>query len=260
MKRDKGYYCYLIKVQYLGFRYHGWQKQQDVKTVQGMIDRTIAFILDHDSFKTLGSSRTDAMVSADCSYFELFSRKEVDADYLLLKLNKHLPPDISVHTIKQVSYQFNIINDVVQKEYRYLFSYGERNHPFCAFIMTNILEELNLAQMKACAHLFEGSHNFQQFCYKPTKSDAFERNIEACYIAENNEIQANFFPENSYLFVVRGKGFMRHQVRLMMGAVFEVGKGILSLDQIKRSLSHGGEGIIAPMAPASGLMLKDVQY
>ena len=55
-------YYYVITIQYLGYRFHGWQKQPDVKTVHLMIDRTLNFILEGKKFKSLGSGRTDAMV------------------------------------------------------------------------------------------------------------------------------------------------------------------------------------------------------
>ena len=65
-------FYYLVKVQFLGYRFHGWQKQPNTKTVHLMIDRTLNYILRDQSFKTLGAGRTDAMVSANEAAFELF--------------------------------------------------------------------------------------------------------------------------------------------------------------------------------------------
>ena len=65
-------YFYVITVQFLGYRFHGWQKQPNVKTIHLMIDRTLKFILEEQQFKTLGAGRTDAMVSAQEAAFELF--------------------------------------------------------------------------------------------------------------------------------------------------------------------------------------------
>ena len=52
---------YLIEIQFLGYRFHGWQKQPKLKTVHLMIDRTINYVLENNKFKTLGTGRTDAM-------------------------------------------------------------------------------------------------------------------------------------------------------------------------------------------------------
>jgi len=57
-------YYYLIHVQFLGFRYSGWQKQPNQKTVEGMLVKTLKFVLPNAKFKILGAGRTDARFSA----------------------------------------------------------------------------------------------------------------------------------------------------------------------------------------------------
>ena len=66
---------YLIRIEFLGFRYHGWQKQPNFRSIQGMVDKTFEFIFQHNDFKTHGCGRTDAKVSADDYAFELFLLK-----------------------------------------------------------------------------------------------------------------------------------------------------------------------------------------
>ena len=46
-------HSYLVSIQYLGFRFHGWQKQPDVKTLHLMVDRTLNYILEVKRFKSL---------------------------------------------------------------------------------------------------------------------------------------------------------------------------------------------------------------
>ena len=87
---------YLIRIEFLGFRYHGWQKQTEYRSVQGMIDKTLLFIFGHEYFKTLGCGRTDAKVSANDFAFELFLRNPIDIDTFLVSLNNNLPSDIRV--------------------------------------------------------------------------------------------------------------------------------------------------------------------
>ena len=93
---------YLIRLEFLGFRYHGWQKQPKYRSVQGMIDKTLLFILGHEDFKTLGCGRTDAKVSADDFAFELFLNQTFETKNLLKELNKNLPSDIKVKDRKSV--------------------------------------------------------------------------------------------------------------------------------------------------------------
>ena len=80
-------YFYLIRIEFLGFRYHGWQKQANLKSVHGMIDKTFQYIFKHENFKTLGCGRTDAKVSADDYAFELFTNDEFVQSKLIVQTN-----------------------------------------------------------------------------------------------------------------------------------------------------------------------------
>ncbi|PWJ42055.1 tRNA pseudouridine synthase A [Sediminitomix flava] len=253
-------FYYLIEFQYLGFRYHGWQKQPNVKTIQGMVDKTINFVLEHDNFKTLGASRTDAMVSAEHSAFELFLWEKLDTKLFFEKLNKNLPNDIRAISVKETDEKFNIIQNPKTKEYLYFFSHGGKNHPFCAPYMVYMHENLDIELMKTGAKLFEGTHNFQKYCYKPSDATIFEREIIKSEIIKNDILTANFFPEESFVYKIEGKGFLRHQVRLMMGTLFKLGAGELSLDEIKESLNGGDNQALAFIAPSSGLHLHSTLF
>ncbi|WP_179319887.1 tRNA pseudouridine synthase A [Winogradskyella helgolandensis] len=258
---DKRYY-YLIKIQYLGYRFHGWQKQPDVKTVHLMIDRTLKFIFQDTRFKTLGAGRTDAMVSANEAALELFVYNEPlqDFDAFLDLFNLNLPQDIRALSIEEVDKQFNIIQDSKLKEYHYVFSEGQKNHPFCAPILTTILEPLNVDLMKQGAKLFEGHHNFRTYCYRATDKGQYIRTIEYSEIVDNDIYTANFFPEKSYVLKVVGKGFMRNQIRLMVGCLIKLGRGDVTLGYIEDTLKMESTEVMDYIAPASGLILHSVNF
>ncbi len=131
MQRQRFYY--LLEIQYLGYRLHGWQRQPGFKTVEGLVKKTLKFVLGETRFKVLGASRTDAMVSAHQAAFELFIDDEPlenMADFLGL-FNKNLPPDIRAISIKAVDEKFNIIQHPKQKEYLYLFAFRKEKPSFC---------------------------------------------------------------------------------------------------------------------------------
>ena len=257
---NKRYY-YLIKIQYLGYRFHGWQKQPKLKTIHLMIDRTLNFILDGKSFKTLGSGRTDAMVSANETAFELFLHEKIDNETSFLNLfNHNLPQDLRALSIKEVDDKFNIIQHPKIKEYVYLFAYGQKYHPFCAPIMTTILGGLDIELMKKGAALFEGKHNFKPYCFRATDKGLYERTIERCRLVENTLFTANFFPEDTYTLIVKGKGFGRNQIRLMMGTLIKLGRGEVDLTYIEDSLKPDSGVVMDFVAPASGLILNSVDF
>jgi len=255
-------YYYLVKFQFLGYRYHGWQKQPNNKTLHLMIDRTLKYILKDQSFKTLAASRTDAKVSAEMAAFELFLNDAPleSLDQFLDEFNCNLPQDIRAFSINEVSPEFNVIQDSKHKEYHYVFSNGEKCHPFCAPIMTTILEPLDINLMSLGAKLFQGKHNFKSYCYKATNNGLYSRTIITCELINNNLYEANFFPKKSYLLRVIGKGFGRHQIRLMMGALIKLGRGEVGLDYIRNSLKESSDTKINYIAPASGLILKNIEY
>ena len=208
------------------FRYSGWQKQPGFKTIEGMLVKTLKFIVPDTNFKVLGAGRTDAKVSGLDAAFELFIEETpiLNFEEFLMLFNTNLPPDIRVMEMREVDANFNIIQDGKQKEYVYLFSFGQKNHPFCAAMLANIIDDLDIELMKKGAELFEGTHNFYSYTVRTQKNSKFRRTIFSSSISENTLLTANFFPEKSYAFTVVGEGFLRYQIRMMMGALIQLGK------------------------------------
>ncbi|WP_103068509.1 tRNA pseudouridine synthase A [Aquimarina sediminis] len=255
-------FYYLIQLQYLGFRYHGWQKQPTVNTLQRMVERTITYVLEHKNFKILATGRTDAKVSANETYIELFvDHTPIEEEVFFLLFNQNLPQDIKALSIQQTDEKFNIIQSPKVKEYLYLFSYGEKFHPFCAPFMYNIVDELDISLMQKAAKLFEGKHNFRSYCHRPSENTILEGEIFHCEIKKNDVYTANFFPKESYMLQVKGEGFKRNQIRLMMGALLDLGKDKISLDFFKQTLDPNAEEItLEHIVPGSGLILNSVEF
>ncbi len=252
-------FSYLICLQFLGFRFSGWQKQTNSKTLHEMVDKSLSFVFTDSSFKTIGVGRTDAKVSANSYYMQLFVDTLIDKDSFMRSLNSNFSPDFRAMSIRQVDRGFNIIQASKIKEYHYYFSFGEKDHPFAAPFLVNIDENLDIDKMMEAAKLFEGEHHFHKYCTKPSEKTVFKRVIDACEIVENDLLTASFFPEKSYVLKVKGKGFLRYQIRLMMATLFELGKGNLDLQFIESSLKEDNDRkFLRNIAPASGLQLYDI--
>jgi len=259
MAFNKKYY-YVITLQYLGYRFHGWQKQPNVKTLHLMVDRTLNYIFEGKRFKTLASGRTDAMVSAQETAMALFVFEPIiDFTSFLSLFNYNLPQDIRALHMREVDKNFNIIQHSKVKEYLYLFAFGKKYHPFCAPLMTTILDPLNIELMKVGAKVFEGKHNFKAYCFRATNEGIYDREILSCEIVDNTLFTANFFPPQSYILRVKGKGFMRNQIRLMMGTLIDLGKGKITIQNIERSLKENTSRM-EYIAPASGLILNSIKF
>lgn len=224
-----------------------------------MVDKTIAFVLQHNDFKTLGGSRTDAMVSANHAAFELFLSAPIPENFLE-EFNNNLPNDIRALKIDVVDKTFNIIQTPKLKEYVYLFAFGEKVHPFSASLISSFPFDLNIELMKKGAALFQGKHNFKKYCTQPKENTQFEREILVSEIKENTLYSANFFPKKTYAYRVHSKGFMRNQVRLIMGQLLLLGRGLISLKKIELSLQNPDDVPLGNIAPPSGLILNDIRY
>ena len=252
---------YLISIQYLGFRFHGWQKQKNVMSLHEIVDKTLGFVFKNKDFKTLGSSRTDSKVSANTYFFQLFTNELLEEKEFLKSFNFNAPSDLKVLTLKNISKPFNIIQSSKLKEYHYYFSHGTKNHPFSAALLVGFQDTLDIELMQKGAKLFEGTHYFHKYCTEPSENTVFKRDILSCVIEKNTILTANFFPETSYVLKVRGVGFLRYQIRLMMGVLVELGKHNISLDFIINSLKEDNDRkFLRTIAPGSGLQLYDIKF
>ena len=254
-------YFFLARIQFLGFRYHGWQKQKTGhKTVQEMLDKTLWFILGYFNSKTLGASRTDAMVSADDFICKITTKVEITQEELFTKLNENLPQDIKLLELVQTSTDRNIIDESKTKTYHYYFCNEEKANPMISPYMTNFVDQLDFDLIKEAAKVFEGAHDFKKFCYRPNADKIFKRKIQSASVKENDILVANFFPKRSFYFEIIAQGFLRHQVRIMMGALILVGSKKMTIGELKESLLGEDFQRIPLIAPASGLKLYKTDF
>lgn len=253
-------FTYLFYIQYLGLRYHGWQKQPGLKTVQGKLEKVFRYVLGHEEFNILSAGRTDSGVSCHRGAFELFNIAEIDLPSFIDQVNENLPDDIRLLQGKRVSLDFNIIQDVTAKEYRYYFSTGEKFHPFAAGNLTYFTGELDIDSMKAAADIFVGEHDFRRFCAKQKQSDNYHRQIFESEILEDSLILTDGSSLKRYCYRVKGKGFLMHQVRLMMGSLLEVGKGIFTISDIQEALKSQETSPLSGKVSANGLVLYGVEF
>jgi tRNA pseudouridine38-40 synthase len=265
MSQLKRYY-YILNLQFLGFRFNGWQKQgniKGIKTLQGYVEKTLEFVLGKDqTIKVLGTGRTDAKVSSNFFPTELFIYTEItDFKQFVIDFNTNSPNDIKLLSISKTDEKFNIINQSKVKEYLYFFSFGEKNHPFAAPILTCFYEKLDIELMKEGASLFKGKHWFKHYCTQPTGFGEYNREILTSEIVENTIYTASFFPKKTYVYRIKSSGFLRNQVRLIMGVLFRLGKGEIDMEFIKKSLvEHNIDKPLPFVAPASGLILNHVEF
>ncbi len=237
-------------VQYNGIAYWGFEKQKDYPSIQGKLEEVISFILDH-KITIHGAGRTDKGVSARGQTFTFLSSKDVkDPEKLRIGINRLLPNDISVISLKEVDHSFDARHSSCGKIYSYSFHYGERD-VLSSFEYQLQIPNFSIDKFKECLKLYLGIHNFQNFTSKPQDIDGYIRNIKRIDVEENNQHVNVIFESN---------GFMTYQIRIMMGVAFRVGLGKMSLKEVSNHLNAKERKIISYKADPVGLILEEVLY
>lgn len=244
-------FTYLFSVSYFGARFKGWAKQKGQPTVEGKLERVFRYVLGHEDFRLIGSSRTDSGVSCRQGFVQIFLREEVDFDVILEALNLNLNGEIQLNSVRQIPRDFNLIHSVKQKTYRYFFSDSENFHPFASPFLTSVSQINSLERMQENAALFVGKHDFKAFCKISAHKLDFTREILEAKVIETESFSTEFSPEKMYCFEVTGSGFLYHQVRKMVHAIW-----YFSPEEIKSRLEKPNEEWAAiPTAASNGLVL-----
>ena len=246
-------FSYLFSISYFGARFKGWAKQPEQPTVEGKLERVLRFVLEDRSFTLIGSSRTDSGVSCRKGYVQLFVEEVIAFEELLSTINFHLGGEIRLDAVQEVPRDFNLIQSVQQKTYRYYFAQPEGFHPFASSFIAAVSFTNTLAQMQENGQLFVGRKNFKAFCQHSATKLSYEREVESVSVFEVIDAPSIYSPAQVFGVEVVGKGFLHHQVRKMVYAIWN-----WNATQIQERLEHPEKDWPpVPTAPAQGLVLWD---
>jgi len=244
-------FSYLFTIAYYGARFKGWAKQAHQDTVEGKLEKVLRFVLGHQDFRLIGGSRTDAGVSCRQGFIQVFVKEEVLFQALLPTLNAHLEGQILLSQARQVPRSFNLIQSIHAKTYLYFFSDAAEFHPFASAFVSRVTPSHSLEQMRKNAKLFLGVHNFKAFCTASATKTNFVREIKSIQLGEMDLEGGTFSPNQVKYLEITGSGFLHHQVRKIMHAIWHS-----SLEEIAARLDRPDDSwSVAPKAPAQGLVL-----
>jgi tRNA pseudouridine38-40 synthase len=241
---------YFFHIAYHGFRYRGWQRQQDIPSVQEVIEDAFERIL-KEKTTVYGCGRTDAKVSASQYFFHIDTMKSWDYD-LVFRLNKVLPEDIAVFEILPVQNDQHARYDASSRTYDYFIHFYK--DPFLSQVSSMYqLENLDLEKMKAAVALLTRYENYYTFCKSPDK-----HNHTLCTITD-----AQLFHDGKgdrLRFSITANRFLKCMIRMLMGKILEIGKGESSVDEFEHCLrTQEAPKLLLPAHP-QGLYLSRVKY
>ena len=237
---------YLIKFSYDGTKFHGFQRQNDVKNIQGTLEHVLSDVLESD-IVIKGAGRTDAGVHAitQCAHFDV-DRKIKKEDINII--NRLLNGEIKIKKWQVVNSNFHARHDVKRKKYVYKLNIGEFDKDKEGYYY-QIKYKLDFSLMKRVMKLYVGTHDFRNFVSGP-KID-YTTTIYKTRIKRNGNI---------ILFEFVGIGFYRYMVRHLVGAILDVGRGKAKVVDVERMLENPLIIKSLSVVPADGLYLVDIKY
>ncbi len=245
---------YFMTFAYDGSKYKGYQVQPKERTVQGEVEKALKKINSGKKVTIHASGRTDAGVHAynQKAHFDL-DMKNITPEKLRDGLNSLLPKDIYIKHIEIVPDDFHARYNVKAKEYIYVINMGEYN-PIEKDYVYQYNKKLDVVEMQRALKYLEGTHNFKSFTKADEEKDDYVRTI----------VQTNLYRElknvNKITLSFLGTGFLRYQVRNMIGTLIEIGEGKRKSEDIIDIIAQEDRRKAGKTAAPEGLYLKDVLY
>lgn len=246
----KNKYVYKLIIEYDGTNYYGWQYQINLPSIQAEIQDKLSKILNEPK-KIQGAGRTDSGVHAIYQVAHFKYHKLLDLAMLKKGLNSLLPKDIRIKEIELADEKFNSRFSAKWKEYTYYLYNGEVCSPFIYKYVWHYPHKLDMEAMKAAAEKFIGIKDFSIFGTGALKREDTIRSIDFFEIEKKGEM---------IIFKIRGRSFLRHMIRWIVGTVVEVGEGKRKVSEIDDLFKEKRYNLIKLKAPPSGLFLTYINY
>ncbi len=241
---------YLIKISYDGTNFQGYQRQPGKRCVESYIMEAVKSINNGVDTKVTSASRTDRGVHAKSQYASFELSVSITEYKLKCAINSLIPSDIHVIEAKEVDDEFHPRYMAKEKKYVYYLNVGEYN-PIERNYVYQYCKPLNVDLMKEEIKSFIGVHNFKPFVSEEKDCDNYEREIYNAYIEKNND---------KIIFYFIGSGFMKYQVRNMVGTLFKVGKGKLKNGIVNEIFNDFTKSKNITTIKREGLYLDDIEY
>jgi len=239
---------------YDGSAFFGLQRQPGKRTIQGVLEHVLRKI-DTEPINIVASGRTDAGVHAlaQVAHFDVQRANIHHADFYRI-LQRQLPSDIAVLSVEEVPASFHARFSVTSKEYWYKFRSTQEmaQTPFSSRYYKYVKDEIDLERLNAIAARYVGTHDFTAFATMPEGYNCV-RTIYHAYCAYDPK-------EQTYIFKIKGTGFTKYMVRILVGYMFEVYRGREDISMIEQLYESRDRLYVHTKCSPEGLYLIGVDY
>lgn len=241
---------YLLEVSYKGTNYNGWQIQPNGVTIQGQLIVALETIL-KQKIEMMGSGRTDTGVHAEQQFAHFDTKNPIsNIERFIRSTNALIGYEISVTNIKEVQKKFHARYDAKTRAYRYRVQF--KKNPFQKELFTLLPYSIDIDLMNNAASKLLHHNDFQCFSKVRTEVKTFNCDVSEAYWYWEDEMTLTFY--------IKANRFLRGMVRAIVGTLFEVGKGDISLEDFERIIESKQRKQAKAAAPAHGLYLVEVNY
>lgn len=238
---------YFLEVSYKGSQYSGFQKQVNANTIQAEIERAFS-VLQRDEIELTGSSRTDSGVHALQNFFHFDYDKQIHPQFLY-KINAILPGDIVAIGIQQVPDDAHCRFGAISRAYQY-FLYQSKD-PFLEDRAYYYPYKIDLEKLNEAASVLMEYSNFSSFSKRNTQVKSF-----LCSIKQSEWTQK----EKLIVYNVTSNRFLRGMVRGLTATMLQVGRGKISIEDLRRIIEAQDCSEADFAVPAKGLFLIKVEF
>jgi tRNA pseudouridine38-40 synthase len=245
-----------LTIQYDGTDFHGWQIQDELRTVQGELTAALSLI-EGSAVVVHGSGRTDAGVHAEGQVASVKLQREITPEKLRAAINGNVGKDVRVIKAETATDDFHARYSAVGKTYLYRTVNGPVISPFLLRYAHHDARDLDLERMNECAQLFLGTHDWSAFSSAQSDSETKSRTITQLSVAERHDERGH---ARVVEIIASADGFLRYMVRSIAGTLLAIGRGELDNQTVARAITGGDRSLAGATAPAGGLTLLSVRY
>ncbi|MBR2495160.1 tRNA pseudouridine(38-40) synthase TruA [Helicobacter sp.] len=233
---------FALKIAYNGAVFSGFapQRTAGITSVSETLESTL-LALGIDS-PIVGAGRTDKGVHSLGMIVRICTKDCWESERLYELLVPKLYPHIRLRALWEVSKDFHPRFSAYARSYIYIFSPHYLLPFFSSFIARESLGDY--CALQECLQLCVGEHNFAFFSKTGSNPTTTTRIIYSAYISPR--IYAG---QQCYVVRLVGSGFLRAQVRLLLGACFAVSKGIITKDDFLAQLNALRRSYSIPVDP-----------
>ena len=245
---------YKLLIQYDGTDFHGWQVQENARTIQGELERVIG-MLEDAKVGVIGSGRTDAGVHAEGQVANVVINRSFTPDKLRGAINGNLWRDIRIMKVEKAPDEFHARFSAKKKTYLYRIINAPVISPFWRRYALHERRPLDVAKMTDASRFLLGEHDWTAFSSAQADGESRIRTVLDCDIRSRWDGRAD---AQIIEFEISANGFLRYMVRSIVGTLIEVGRGEKDSDTIQTAVITGDKSLAGQTAPAHGLTLMNV--